>query len=61
LAEIVSSLASAGLRVEWLHESPLGFFKGHPLMRHREDGHWEFPDGVCSLPLTFSIRAHMPD
>lgn len=57
LSEIVNSLTSAGLRLEWLHESKLGFFNGHPLMRKREDGHWEFPDGVTDMPLTFSLRA----
>jgi hypothetical protein len=57
LSEIVSSLISAGLIVEWLHESPLGFFRGHPLMERREDGHWQFPKGVSDIPLTFSLRA----
>lgn len=60
LSEIVSSLASAGLQVEWLHESPLGFFRGHPLMEKREDGHWQFPKGVCGIPLVFSLQARKP-
>ncbi|MBI0583923.1 MAG: methyltransferase domain-containing protein [Methanomassiliicoccus sp.] len=61
LSETVSSLCSAGLQVEWLHESPLGFFNLHPLMKRREDGHWQFPDGTCDIPLTFSLRARLPD
>jgi SAM-dependent methyltransferase len=61
LSEIISSLTSAGLQVEWLHESPLGFFRGHPLMERREDGHWQFPNGVSDIPLTFSLRARLPD
>jgi SAM-dependent methyltransferase len=61
LSEIVTSLTSAGLQLEWLHESRLGFFKMHPLMRKREDGHWEFPPEVSDMPLTFSLRARLPD
>jgi SAM-dependent methyltransferase len=57
LSEIVTSLTSAGLHVEWLHESRLGFFRGHPWMRKRQDGHWEFPEEVSDMPLTFSLRA----
>lgn len=61
LSEIVTSLTSAGLQLEWLHESRLGFFRGHPLMRKRPDGHWEFPEGISDMPLTFSLRARLPD
>jgi SAM-dependent methyltransferase len=61
LSEVVTSLTSAGLQLEWLHESRLGFFKMHPLMRKREDGHWEFPPEVSDMPLTFSLRARLPD
>lgn len=60
LSEIVSSLIDAGLQIEFLHESRLGFFKAHPLMRKRGDGHWEFPDEVSDMPLTFSLRARRP-
>jgi SAM-dependent methyltransferase len=61
LSEIVTSLCDAGLRIEWLHESPLGFFKAHPLMERREDGHWQFPSAVNRIPLTFSLKAHLRD
>ena len=61
ISEIVTSLISAGLQLEWLHESRLGFFKWHPLMRKRQDGHWEFPEEVSDMPLTFSLRARLPD
>jgi hypothetical protein len=61
LSEIVSSLSSAGLQVEWLHESPLGFFRLHPLMERRTDGHWQFPGGIGRIPLTFSLKARLPD
>jgi len=60
LSEVLNALISAGLQVEWLHEHPLGFFPRHPLMVRREDGHCVFPDGLCGLPLTFSLRARLP-
>jgi SAM-dependent methyltransferase len=61
LSEIVGSLLSAGLQLDFLHESELGYFNAHPLMRKRDDGHWTFPPGTCRLPLTFSLMAHLPD
>lgn len=61
LSEVLNAVISAGLRLEWVHESPLGFFRRHPLMERREDGHWLFPEGVSGLPLTFSLRARLPD
>ena len=59
LSEIVTSLISAGLRIDFLHESELGYFNMHPLMRKRGDGHWTFPPGT-RLPLTYSVKAHLP-
>jgi SAM-dependent methyltransferase len=60
LSEIVNSVISAGLRIEWLHESRLGYFRLHPLAEKRDDGHWCFPEGVSDIPLVFSLRAHLP-
>ena len=61
LSDVVNSVISAALRIERLNESRLGFFKAHPLTRRREDGHWEFPDGISDMPLTFSLLARSPD
>ncbi len=61
LSEIVGSLLSAGLRLDFLHESEMGYFNMHPLMEKRDDGHWVFREGTCGLPLTFSLMAHLPD
>ena len=60
MSEIVGSLLSAGLHLDFLHESELGYFNMHPLMEKRDDGHWIFREGTCSLPLTFSLMAHRP-
>lgn len=57
LSEIVNSLLSAGLRIEYLHEFPFGFFKRHPGMSQRPDGTWRFDDPSVSFPMMFSVKA----
>jgi SAM-dependent methyltransferase len=60
LGEIVTSLADAGLRIEFLHELdfvrwPLGF------LVEGADGRWRLPDGTKgNLPLFFSLKATKP-
>jgi SAM-dependent methyltransferase len=56
LGDIISSLASNGLRIEFLHEFPFGFFPIHPSMRKGEDGYWYLPEGF-NVPLIFSLKA----
>jgi SAM-dependent methyltransferase len=61
LGEIVTSVADAGLRLEYLHEFdfvrwPVDF------LVHGEDGRWRLPDGSKgSLPLFFSLKATKPE
>ena len=57
LGEIVNSLLEAGLKIEYLHEFPFGFFQRHPRMTKRPDGTWHFDDPSISFPLMFSIKA----
>lgn len=60
LGEILTSLAGAGLRLEFLHEFdfvrwPIDF------LAQSEDGRWRLPDGSKgSLPLFFSLKAIKP-
>ena len=60
LGEILTSLADAGLRLEFLHEFdfvrwPVDF------LVEGEDGRWRLPDGSKgSLPLFFSLKATKP-
>ncbi len=61
LGEIVTSLADAGLRLEFLHEFD---FVRWPLefLVEGADGDWRLPDGSKgSLPLFFSLKATKPD
>ncbi len=53
----MTALATAGLRIELLHEWPflawsLPFLEAHP------DGTWRLPERVAGeIPLMFSLRA----
>jgi ubiquinone/menaquinone biosynthesis C-methylase UbiE len=61
LGEIVSALADAGLRIEFLHEFdfvrwPVDF------LVEGDDGRWRLPEGSNGgLPLFFSLKASKPE
>lgn len=60
MAEVVTSLASAGLRIDFLHEWPWLDWD-LPYLVPRADGTWGLPperDG--EIPLSFSLRALRP-
>ena len=58
LGEIVSAVAGAGLRIEFLHEFPSSFYQGLPFLEQREDRTWWLPGAWRGeLPLTFSLKA----
>jgi SAM-dependent methyltransferase len=54
LSEVVEVLIGAGLRIDFLHEFPLGVRKRFPFMA--QDGRWWRIPGD-PIPLTFSLRA----
>ncbi|MCT9011637.1 class I SAM-dependent methyltransferase [Streptomyces rhizosphaerihabitans] len=60
LGEIVSALASAGLTIEFLHEWPFVAWRMLPCMVEHDDNWWRLPDGLPSMPLSFSLRAFKP-
>ena len=60
MGEIVSSLAAAGLTIEFLHEFPLNGWQAFPQMVRGEDGWWRLPEHNDSIPQLFSIKAHKP-
>jgi SAM-dependent methyltransferase len=58
MGEIVTSLASAGLRIEYLHEHPWVPWKMFPFMVEAEPGIWRLPEPDDSrLPLLYSLKA----
>lgn len=58
MGEIVTAVARAGLRIEFLHERPWAAYQRFQGMTRREDGRWHLPHD--RLPLNFSLRATKP-
>lgn len=57
LGEVVTSLADAGLRIEFVHEFPFTFYEQVPWLVKR-DGAWRVPKRMKGeLPLSFSLAA----
>ena len=58
MGEIVTSLAAAGLRIEFLHEHSWVPWKMFPFMVEAEPGIWRLPEPYDQrLPLLFSLKA----
>jgi 2-polyprenyl-3-methyl-5-hydroxy-6-metoxy-1,4-benzoquinol methylase len=57
LGEIVTALATAGMRIEWLHEHPVSPWNlnDEANLQRRPDDLWERPGST--LPLSFTLRA----
>ena len=58
LGDIVNSLISAGLRIEFLHEYPYIFYKALPYMKQDDQGSWRIPGD--RIPLIFTLKATKP-
>ncbi|MFX0059352.1 MAG: class I SAM-dependent methyltransferase [Candidatus Hodarchaeota archaeon] len=58
IGDIVNSIISVDLEIEFLHEFPFCFFPIHPDMKQREDGYWEFQTFKHSVPMIFSLKAN---
>lgn len=57
IGEVVSSLAQAGLRIEFLHEFPFSESPHVSYLEPAEDGTWRLPPDAGDLPLVFSLKA----
>jgi len=60
MGEVVTAIAAAGLRIEFLHEFP---WADRPLsfLKQRDEREWMLPgDGEGELPLHFSLKATKP-
>ncbi len=61
LGEIISAVAGAGLRIDFLHEFPFSFYQGLPFLEPHEGDTWRLPAGwPGELPLSFSLKATKP-
>ncbi|MEW1655937.1 methyltransferase domain-containing protein [Streptomyces sp. NPDC093707] len=60
LGEVISAVAGAGLRVEFLHEHDMTLFQRFDVLRRGEDGYYRFPDDRPRIPLMYSLKATKP-
>lgn len=58
MGDIVNSVVSSGLRIEYLHEFPVIFFKCCPFMERDDDGLWRIEGD--KVPLIFTLKAVKP-
>lgn len=62
LGDVINSLISAGLKIEFLHEFPYAARAKFPFMKQREDGWWRLPDHQHgTIPFLFSLQARKPE
>jgi hypothetical protein len=57
VGEIITALAQAGLRTEFMHEFDFEAFGRFDSLRRQADGTYRFTDGRPRVPLIFSVRA----
>ena len=57
LGDVVTALAEAGLRIEFLREHAATVFQRYPALRREEDGMYRFPPDRPRIPLMYSLRA----
>lgn len=57
LSDIITSLISAGLEIEFLHEHPFCAYGHFSTMKKDESGLWRLPPDVPKVPLLFSLKA----
>lgn len=57
ISSVVSALASAGLRIDFLHEHDFDCFARFEGMEPGDDGLYRLPAGRLRVPLQYSLRA----
>ncbi|MCP4598942.1 MAG: class I SAM-dependent methyltransferase [Proteobacteria bacterium] len=57
ISDIVNSLISAGLQIEFVNEYDKIFYKAHPDMKQANDEWWYLPKTKPGIPLIFTMKA----
>ncbi|MDX3429471.1 MULTISPECIES: class I SAM-dependent methyltransferase [unclassified Streptomyces] len=57
VGEVVSALAAAGLRIEFLHEHDASLFARYPALVRHADGSYRFPADRPRIPMMYSVKA----
>ena len=63
LGEVVSSLLSRGLTLQWLHEHEVLAYQPWPFLEPIREGarHFRVPEGMPKIPLEYSLLATKPE
>ncbi|MFJ4123034.1 class I SAM-dependent methyltransferase [[Kitasatospora] papulosa] len=57
VGEVVSALAAAGLRIEFLHEHDASLFPRYQVLKRGRDGYYRFPSDRPRIPMMYSVKA----
>ncbi|MGH3150953.1 MAG: class I SAM-dependent methyltransferase [Streptosporangiaceae bacterium] len=60
LGEIITALADAGLRIEFVHERDFEVFSRFDVLQRQDDGTYRLPAGQPRVPMLYSLRASAP-
>ncbi|MCH7229803.1 class I SAM-dependent methyltransferase [Glycomyces sp. L485] len=60
LGDIVTAIAAAGLRIDFLHEFDMTLFQRYQELVRHDDGYFRAKEGQPRLPLMFSLKASQP-
>ncbi|MFG2867823.1 class I SAM-dependent methyltransferase [Streptomyces sp. NPDC048338] len=60
VGEVVTAIARAGLRIEFLHEHDVSLYSRYETLRRHEDGYYRFPADRPRIPLMYSLKASRP-
>ncbi|GAB3653870.1 class I SAM-dependent methyltransferase [Glycomyces tarimensis] len=60
LGDIVTAVARAGLRIEFLHEFDMTMFQRYQQLAQGDDGYFRAKEGQPRLPLMCSLKASRP-
>lgn len=60
LGDVVSAVAAAGLRLEFLHEHDKSVFARFANMSRSSDGYFRFPPEAPAVPLMYTLKAVKP-
>ena len=57
IGEIITALASVGLRIAFLHEYPFNLIRWFPFMERGADGYWRLTKHDKMIPMLYSLKA----
>ncbi|MFB7371068.1 class I SAM-dependent methyltransferase [Streptomyces sp. NPDC056222] len=60
VGEVVTAVAKAGLRIEFLHEHDVSLYPRYETLQRQEDGYYRFSADRPRIPLMYSLKASRP-